>query len=253
MRLTAELINAAPAYINPIKERELSLRGFKIPAIENLGVTKDQYETIDLSDNEIVRVTNFPVLNRLQCLLLNNNRISRIDSNLGEFLPKLTALILSNNKINNLSDLEALADLPHLTHVSFLNNPVAGQSNYRSYVISRLPKLKVLDFTKVKPKEREAAKALFGTVERKKESKNAGEKQDSVMFDAQSPNPANSSQKPLAAAKTFIPGEGINIVQTKGPTPDQKAKILAAINNAKSLQEIERLEKMLNGQIPINI
>jgi hypothetical protein len=34
-----------------------SYRGFKIPAIENMGVLQDSYDTIDLSDNEIRSVS----------------------------------------------------------------------------------------------------------------------------------------------------------------------------------------------------
>jgi len=243
MRLTADLIRSAPAYINPIKERELSLRGFKIPAIENLGVTQDQYETIDLSDNELTRVTNFPVLARLQCLLLNNNRISRVDAGLGSFLPKLSGLILSNNKITSLSDLDGLADLPGLTHVSLLNNPVTQQKDYRAYLISRLPKLKVLDFAKVKPKEREAAVKKFPPVERKKEDSSA------PMQLSGGPGGKGAAAAP---AKTFIPGEGIpQMMQPKGPTEAQKARLLELIKNATEVSQIDRLEKMLKGQIPV--
>lgn len=44
---------------------------------------QDQFDTIDLSDNEIVKLENFPYLNRLGTLLINNNRITRINLNLG--------------------------------------------------------------------------------------------------------------------------------------------------------------------------
>ncbi len=40
MRLTAELILSSSSYFNPIKERELDLRGNKIAVIENLGATQ---------------------------------------------------------------------------------------------------------------------------------------------------------------------------------------------------------------------
>lgn len=39
MRITVELIQKSPQYINPLRERELCLRGLKIPALENLGAT----------------------------------------------------------------------------------------------------------------------------------------------------------------------------------------------------------------------
>lgn len=49
--------------------------GYKIPQIENMGATLDQFDTIDFSDNDLRRLDGFPHLIRLKCLLLNNNRI----------------------------------------------------------------------------------------------------------------------------------------------------------------------------------
>jgi len=40
VKLTPELLAQAPSSLNPNKERQLDLRGYKIPTIENLGVTK---------------------------------------------------------------------------------------------------------------------------------------------------------------------------------------------------------------------
>jgi len=39
-RLTAELVAGSPQFMNPLKERELDLRGNSIPAIENLGAAR---------------------------------------------------------------------------------------------------------------------------------------------------------------------------------------------------------------------
>ena len=44
---------------------------------------QDQFDAIDLSDNEIVKLENMPYLNRLGTLLINNNRITRINPNIG--------------------------------------------------------------------------------------------------------------------------------------------------------------------------
>jgi len=44
---------------------------------------QDQFDTVDLSDNEIVKLENLPNLNRLGTLLINNNRITRINPNIG--------------------------------------------------------------------------------------------------------------------------------------------------------------------------
>ena len=40
VRLTVDMINDAQQYINPIRERELNLRAYKVPVIENMGVTR---------------------------------------------------------------------------------------------------------------------------------------------------------------------------------------------------------------------
>ncbi|KAL0319012.1 UNVERIFIED_CONTAM: U2 small nuclear ribonucleoprotein A' [Sesamum angustifolium] len=152
VRLTADLIWKSPHFFNAIRERELDLRGNKIAVIENIGATEDQFDTIDLSDNEIVKLENFPNLNRLGTLLLNNNRITRINPNLGEYLPKLHTLVLTNNRLTNLVEIDPLTSLPKLQFLSLLDNNITKKPNYRLYVIHKLKFLRVLDFRKVKQK-----------------------------------------------------------------------------------------------------
>nr|AEG74555.1 predicted protein [Phoenix dactylifera] len=112
----------------------------------------DQFDTIDLSDNEIVKLENFPYLNRLGTLLINNNRITRINPNIGEFLPKLHTLVLTNNRLVNLVEIDPLASLPKLQFLSLLDNNITKKPNYRLYVIHKLKQLRLLDFKKVKQK-----------------------------------------------------------------------------------------------------
>lgn len=40
-----------------------------------LFLLQDQFDTIDLSDNEVRKVDGFPYLRRLKCIQLNNNRV----------------------------------------------------------------------------------------------------------------------------------------------------------------------------------
>ncbi len=40
MKITADLVSRAGQFLNALKERELDLRGYKIPAIENLGASQ---------------------------------------------------------------------------------------------------------------------------------------------------------------------------------------------------------------------
>ncbi|PON34510.1 LRR domain containing protein [Parasponia andersonii] len=236
VRLTADLIWKSPHFFNAIKERELDLRGNKIAVIENLGATEDQFDTIDLSDNEIVKLENLPYLNRLGTLLINNNRITRINLNIGEFLPKLHTLVLTNNRLTNLVEIDPLASLPKLQFLSLLDNNITKKPNYRLYVIHKLTTLRVLDFKKVKTKERLEAKTLFASKEVEEEAKKE-------------------------SAKTFTPGETPNVPEIAdeersqkvvAPTPEQITAIKAAIVNSQTLEEVARLEKALkSGQLPV--
>ncbi|KAJ7982645.1 U2 small nuclear ribonucleoprotein A [Quillaja saponaria] len=231
VRLTADLIWKSPHFFNAIKERELDLRGNKIPVIENLGATEDQFDTIDLSDNEIVKLENLPYLNRLGTLLINNNRITRINPNIGEFLPKLHTLVLTNNRLVNLVEIDPLASLPKLQFLSLLDNNITKKPNYRLYVIHKLKSLRVLDFKKVKTKERLEAKNLFASKEVEEEAK----KVSSPVEVLKVPEVAEEKQTPKVVA----------------PTPEQIIAIKAAIVNSQTLEEVARLEKALkSGQLP---
>ncbi|XP_057948476.1 U2 small nuclear ribonucleoprotein A' isoform X2 [Malania oleifera] len=238
VRLTADLIWKSPHFFNAIRERELDLRGNKIAVIENVGATEDQFDTIDLSDNEIVKLENFPYLSRLGTLLINNNRITRINPAIGEFLPKLHSLVLTNNRLVNLVDIDPLASLPKLHFLTLLDNNVTKKPNYRLYVIHKLKTLRLLDFKKVKYKERMEAQSLFASKEAEEEAKKQ-------------------------SVKTFVPGEVPSskevpkeeqIPKAVAPTPEQIIAIKAAIVNSQTLEEVARLEKALkSGQLPADL
>lgn len=64
--------------LQPADKLQISLvcfTGYKIPVIENLGATLDQFDTLDFSDNEVRKLDGFPLLRRLKTLLMNSNRI----------------------------------------------------------------------------------------------------------------------------------------------------------------------------------
>lgn len=233
VKLTPDLIANAGQYINPIRDRELDLRGYKIPVVENLGASLDQYDTIDFSDNEVRKLDGFPFLARIKTLMFNNNRIVRLGDSLEDSLPNLQTLILTNNSLQDLADIEPLTSVKTLTMLSLLHNPVVTRRHYREYVIHKFPNLKVLDFKKVKQKERENAKSLFKSKEGKTHLKDIQRK-----------------------AKTFTPGEALPEATNKqsnpaGLTSEQVRQIKSAIARASSLEEIERLNQMLrSGQVP---
>lgn len=211
-----------------------TLTANKIAAIENMGATQNQFDAIDLSDNEIVKLEGFPPLSRLHTLYLMNNRIARVGVDLSQQIPMLKALYLTNNRLKNLADLDPLKSCRRLTHLSLLGNPVSKNPDYRLYAVYSLPALKVLDFRKVKQAEREAAEKKFG---------------------------GKDGLKAREAAKTFEVGDvgvggggdaaGAGESNVTGPTPQQLLALQAAIANAETLEEVARLENALsNGVMP---
>ncbi|KAK6021770.1 leucine Rich repeat-containing domain protein, partial [Ostertagia ostertagi] len=158
VRLTVELIDNAPQFINTVRERELNLRGYKIPVIENMGVTKDQFDVLDLTDNDIKRLDNIPLLKRLHTLYLHNNRVHYIQPDIGEKLPNLKILALTNNNITELGDIDPLANCKKLEYITFIGNPITHKTNYRAYIIYKLPSVRVIDFKRIRLAEREAAR-----------------------------------------------------------------------------------------------
>ncbi|KAK2798752.1 U2 snRNP complex subunit [Emmonsiellopsis sp. PD_5] len=241
MRLTVELIQNSLSYLNPVKERELDLRGHKIPTIENLGAAKD-HDAIDFTDNDISSLSNFPFSPRLRTLLLARNRVSHIQPSIASSIPNLTTLILTANNVAELADLEPLKNLGRLTHVSLLENPVTRKENYRLWLIYLLPTVRFLDYQKVKDAERARAAELFGTPSNPSAlaSKIMGIK--SRTFDASSVSAATSR------GAMQQPGERAIRVKL---TDKERKRVEKMIREAKSLQEITKLERELNeGRIP---
>ncbi|XP_062134671.1 probable U2 small nuclear ribonucleoprotein A' [Drosophila sulfurigaster albostrigata] len=237
VKLTPELINQSMQYINPCRERELDLRGYKIPQIENLGATLDQFDTIDLSDNDLRKLDNLPHLPRLKCLLLNNNRILRISDGLEEVAPNLNSLILTGNNLQELSDLEPLTGFKKLETICLLINPVSTKPNYREYMAFKFPQLRLLDFRKIKQKDRQAAQEFFRS------------KQGKEMLKEVSKKSKLSAAAALAAEAAN--GKGGTEGGGRFANPEDMQRIREAIKRASSLAEVERLSQILqSGQLP---
>lgn len=190
VKLTSELILESAFYTNALHERELDLRGQRIPEIENLGATRDAFDCIDLSGNDIAALANFPRLPRLTTLLLSGNRVTTIAAdNIAASLPSLESLQLANNRvcvfslslnfhflcqcfsrvshtpmehkqITDFAEVGHLAGLSCLEHLWLAGNPIATASNYRLRVVRLLPSLRFLDGARITKHERDAAQAL---------------------------------------------------------------------------------------------
>lgn len=223
----------APQFTNTLKDREIDLRERKIPAIENLGTTLDQFDTYDFSDNEIRRLGGFPRFLRLKTLVLINNRVSRIAADLSESIPNLMDVNLKNNNISHLAALKALAPCAKLVRLCLVGNPVFALENYRLYVIHILPQLKLLDFQKIKEEERRQSQELF-------DSEAGAALLEKI--DSQTSGTGKGSKNESAVAENSDAG-----ASRSGPTSEEMAKIRAEIAKAGTLEEVAALEAKLKA------
>lgn len=152
MRLTIELVEKSTSFTNSLKIRELDLRGNKIPSLENTSATRDAFDFIDFTDNDIRIFENFSCLYKLKYLAISNNLISKIDDETPPQLPNLFYLILSNNKIASLDSIISISKLRNLRHLVLIDNPITKVPNYRLLIIKNFPLLQTLDFEKITQK-----------------------------------------------------------------------------------------------------
>jgi len=225
VRISVDVVNDAYQFINPCKQREISMRNLQIPTIENLGVTKDQFDVIDLSDNNIRKLDNLPKLKRLETILLHNNRVDYISKEIGDQLPKLSTLVLTNNNLRELGDIDALTTCPRLEYLSLQGNPLTHLPKYRQYVIYKLKTVRVLDYKRIRLADREAAKKLF--------KGEAGQRLKRELVKRSQKAAENGEEEAMEQAK-------------KRPT-EEKKKIRELISGAKSLADVERVQQILQS------
>ena len=175
-------------------------------------------DCIDFTDNEIKKLENIPLMPRLVTLIFNNNYISKIHINEAN-LPSLKALVLTNNRINNLNDILNLVPIKSLEVLSLLDNPVATKQYYRLFTIYNIPSLKLLDYKKVTKAERDEAEKLFNSSTGK-----------AILSAVDTVSVSSASSK--KNSKKIL-------------TEDQKRQISATIEAAKTAEEIDRIESQI--------
>lgn len=141
---------------------------------------------------------------------------------------------------------------------------LSWQQHYRHWIIWRCPSIRFLDYQKVKDVERAKATELFGT------AKEPSALASKVNFFLPQPPSSSHTPKPLHPDAnppspqqiTGIKSRTFDIPSALASTPGDKTyrvkltekerkRVEGLIRNAKSLQEITRLEKELNeGRIP---
>ncbi|KAJ8521601.1 hypothetical protein ON010_g17800 [Phytophthora cinnamomi] len=111
--------------------------------------------------------------------------------------------MLTGNRIAQLSEVDHLACFAKLDTLSLSGNPVTKRKYYREYVIHKLPQLHVLDFQRIRPRDREAANAFFNSVVGQRALKEAhGE---SVAESTQAMKKVSITQQQAAPAVNAVP------------------------------------------------
>ena len=158
-------------------------------------------------------------MTRLTTLLVNNNCITRLEP-LGANLLELKTLVLTNNKITNLSEIDNISTLTKLELLSLLENPVTMKEHYRLYTIYKIPSLKSLDFRKVKKQERLAAVELFTSG-------------------------SGSALIALISKETEMQQTAVKRGSANSLSEQQRAIVRKAIENAKTAAEMDAIERQL--------
>uniref|UniRef100_A0A8C5WTC6 Leucine-rich repeat-containing protein 51 n=1 Tax=Laticauda laticaudata TaxID=8630 RepID=A0A8C5WTC6_LATLA len=121
-------------------------------------------QAVRLNNNTLNDLTDFPdIMEKLleypldiYWIDLSFNDLPNIDPVLTTFY-NLRNLNLHGNSIQQLSEVDKLAVLPHLRNLTLHGNPIEEEKGYRSYVLSTLPQLKNFDFSGVTKLDRSTA------------------------------------------------------------------------------------------------
>eukprot|EP00741_Cyanophora_paradoxa_P007303 tig00001098_g7064.t1 len=135
----------------------LNLSNNEIEVIENLG-RLTRLARLNLSNNRIERIDGLETLGALVELNLSKNRISRLDGL--EAARALELLDLSQNRVADVAELDLVARLPALRHLTLAGNPVCSLREYRVEALRRMPALQSLDGAEVSAEERAYVRVL---------------------------------------------------------------------------------------------
>ncbi|XP_063242496.1 leucine-rich repeat-containing protein 49 [Bacillus rossius redtenbacheri] len=139
----------------------LDLHGNQIYQIGGLK-TLGELKVLNMAGNQIRAVGNTDLqgLRSLQELNLRRNRIKRLSGFADT--PQLQKLFVSNNELLTVESLSGVAEASQLRELSVDGNPVAAGGECASFLVSRLPRLRLLSRAEVTAAVRQAAAARRG-------------------------------------------------------------------------------------------
>lgn len=240
MQITAELLSQPNvSYLNAIGEFTLSLKNCSITFIENLELTSDKFECIDLSSNKLKYLDSVPKLCFLKTLILANNYISKIDT---FKLPNLENLSLYQNDINSFSELYNLRNLKNLKYLIVDANPISKHRLYRLFLISIFPKLEVLDSQRIRQKEKAEAKEKIRNIAQfLKENDTSQLQSDNNNLQLR----YNTSSTESLEIDVNVNNQTQNVV--KMLSVEDKKKLKQQLLEATSLKEIQTIQTKLDS------
>ncbi|GKT36069.1 hypothetical protein ADUPG1_009099 [Aduncisulcus paluster] len=144
---------------------EIALHQFKIEKIESIGEFCKRLKILLLQNNRIGKIENLHQLIDLQYLNLALNRITKIGGL--ERCSSLQKLDLTANYISNYSELSKLSKNSELTELYLTGNPCTSVPFYRQYVIASIPTLTSLDGIEISFSERIEAENELPIIESK--------------------------------------------------------------------------------------
>jgi U2 small nuclear ribonucleoprotein A' len=250
MRLTPEVVLRAPQRLNCCGQRELVLRGLAAPFVESLGVMRDGFDLLDLSQNALASIgAGFPPSPRLTALYAGSNAIRRVETGLADSLPNLQTLVLTANAIETVADLnlDELGQLRKLETIAINENPVASTHGIRSLLLHRIPSLRYIDFVRVTRAEKQLAVSEYGPANTGEQSprRKAGKARKKMISPTlSSVDAAATVQNPKGSDDNHV---AFGKVDHQRLSAEQVHKIKAAITAATSLDQVTALQRVLRS------
>jgi Leucine-rich repeat (LRR) protein len=141
-----------------VQLEELSLEDNKITKLENLAPLV-RLTKLDLGKNRISRIDGLQTLTALTQLSLEDNDLTSL-AGLATIV-SLLELYIGNNRIADLKEVQQLKNLPKLIILDISGNELCTASEYRTFTIYHLRKLKVLDGIGIEARQALARRPLL--------------------------------------------------------------------------------------------
>ncbi|CCF60379.1 hypothetical protein KAFR_0K00240 [Kazachstania africana CBS 2517] len=237
MKLTPSTVIDAPSYYVDHFDGKYNVDNCTI--LRNLNIETDSESfpssmkhlktptnVLDLTNNDLFEIPNLRNRTDIHTLLLSRNRIRNID---GQRLPiNLVNLVLASNEIKNLADINGLRKCPKtLKNVTFRGNPICHLEGYREYILRLVPRLDVLDFSRISDIERNSAKNT------------------EIKTKVKVPGTETGTEIRTSGDKAI---EMMNFVVGK-MSKERRKELKEQLAKATTLEEISRLEKLLSGGV----